>query len=57
MLHWHIVDFQSFPFKSEAMPRLVEGAYSTTEIYTTDDVKAIVAYGVLVFCILFPNSP
>jgi hexosaminidase len=44
VLHWHIVDFQAFPFESKAMPKLIHGAYSPTEIYTTDDVTAIVAY-------------
>jgi hexosaminidase len=44
VLHWHIVDFQSFPFESKSMPKLVQGAYSPTEIYSTDDVSKIVAY-------------
>jgi hypothetical protein len=42
VLHWHIVDFQAFPFRSKAMPKLVKGAYSDAETYSAEDVNAIV---------------
>ena len=42
--HWHIVDSQSFPFNSSAVPELVRGAYSLTETYSPADVRDIVAY-------------
>lgn len=44
VLHWHLVDFQSFPFNSSAAPRLVLGAFSPRESYSPDDVRGIVTY-------------
>ena len=44
VLHWHIVDSQSFPFHSEANPKLWEGAYDARSRYTHADVASIVEY-------------
>ena len=44
VLHWHLVDTQSFPFESTSMPELWEGAFSKAERYTQDDVKGVVEY-------------
>eukprot|EP00040_Diaphanoeca_grandis_P019584 m.103453 g.103453 ORF g.103453 m.103453 type:complete len:593 (+) comp27500_c0_seq1:48-1826(+) len=47
VLHWHLTDEQSFPIKTIAFPKLVEGAYGgagSTLHYTGDDIKEIVAY-------------
>ncbi|KAJ3082241.1 hypothetical protein HK102_001836, partial [Quaeritorhiza haematococci] len=44
VLHWHIVDSQSFPLKSDALPDLAKGAYSEYEIYTKSDVDRIVSF-------------
>jgi len=47
VLHWHIVDAQSFPCGSKTFPELAEkGAYSfPAASYSTEDLKALVAYG------------
>jgi beta-hexosaminidase Fdl len=43
--HWHITDSQSFPFVSKYFPELARyGAYSSSEIYTHDDIKSIVDF-------------
>lgn len=44
VLHWHIVDSQSFPFESKTHPKLWNGAYSSQERYTQEDVAAIVEF-------------
>ncbi|KAJ3204345.1 hypothetical protein HDU67_009639, partial [Dinochytrium kinnereticum] len=45
VLHWHIVDSQSFPVMSETIPNLsAAGAYSSFQVYTKDDVLRIVRY-------------
>ncbi|CAL1713581.1 unnamed protein product [Somion occarium] len=43
--HWHVVDSQSFPLQiPEFMDLSIKGAYSSSSVYTPDDVKDIVAY-------------
>ena len=44
LLHWHLVDFQSFPVQSNAAPGLGKAAYSNREQYTLDDLKQVVLY-------------
>lgn len=44
VLHWHVVDTQSFPFESTSRPKLWEGAYTKAERYTQQDVKDLVEY-------------
>ena len=47
VLHWHITDAQSFPLKTKAFPKLVDGAYGgagSSLHYDSDDVKRIVSY-------------
>jgi len=45
VLHWHIVDSQSFPFESKSYPLLSQkGAYSPKELYTAQDIQSVVQY-------------
>ncbi|OAE35459.1 hypothetical protein AXG93_2587s1750 [Marchantia polymorpha subsp. ruderalis] len=44
VLHWHIVDTQSFPLEIPSYPDLWKGAYSKAERYTMDDARNIVEY-------------
>ena len=45
VFHWHIIDSQSFPIKSQVLPDLSrEGAYSEFEVYSIQDIKEIVEY-------------
>ncbi|XP_068646930.1 beta-hexosaminidase 3 [Aristolochia californica] len=44
VLHWHIVDTQSFPLEIPSYPKLWNGAYSLSERYTIADAAEIVRY-------------
>nr|ABB76925.1 beta-N-acetylglucosaminidase 2 [Spodoptera frugiperda] len=44
VLHWHIVDDQSFPYKSDMFPQLSDAAYDPTMVYTAVDITQIVSY-------------
>ncbi|KAF2871048.1 glycoside hydrolase superfamily [Massariosphaeria phaeospora] len=44
VLHWHIIDSQSWALEIHAYPDMTEDAYSTREIYSQADVKEIVEY-------------
>lgn len=45
VLHWHIIDDQSFPFESYSLPELSrKGAFSSELVYTQGDVAQIVDY-------------
>ncbi|CAH0686312.1 unnamed protein product [Spodoptera exigua] len=45
VLHWHIVDDQSFPYQSQIFPQLSEqGAYDSSMIYTRANINKIVKY-------------
>ncbi|KAG8914401.1 N-acetyl-glucosamine-6-phosphate deacetylase [Tulasnella sp. 408] len=45
VLHWHVVDSQSFPLQVPAFPELAEkGAYDSKSIYKVEDIKQIVEY-------------
>ncbi|XP_042514165.1 beta-hexosaminidase 3 isoform X2 [Macadamia integrifolia] len=44
VLHWHIVDSQSFPLEIPSYPNLWNGAFSLSERYTMADAAEIVNY-------------
>jgi len=44
VLHWHMVDSQSFPMQSKSHPKLWDGAYSAQERYVQDDIAEIVEF-------------
>jgi hexosaminidase len=45
VLHWHVVDTQSFPFESQTYPKLWDGSYTKQERYSTSDILSLVEYG------------
>eukprot|EP01063_Lacrimia_lanifica_P013028 TRINITY_DN19696_c0_g1_i1.p1 TRINITY_DN19696_c0_g1~~TRINITY_DN19696_c0_g1_i1.p1 ORF type:complete len:514 (+),score=173.67 TRINITY_DN19696_c0_g1_i1:56-1597(+) len=45
VLHWHLSDAESFPYKAPSLPRLAAGgAYSPSEQYTQHDLEDVVGY-------------
>jgi hexosaminidase len=45
VLHWHLVDSQSFPVQSRKFPQLsAKGAYAPAAVYTLVDLASVVAY-------------
>ena len=43
--HWHVVDSHSFPLQVPGFQEVAEkGAYSTSMVYTPEDVQDIVSY-------------
>ncbi|WJX73580.1 Beta-hexosaminidase 1 [Trifolium repens] len=46
VLHWHIIDEQSFPLEIPTYPNLWKGSYTTSERYTVEDAYEIVVFDI-----------
>jgi len=44
VLHWHLVDAQSFPYDAPSAPEAVKGAYAPNLVYPHETVQEIVEY-------------
>ncbi|KAK8672236.1 hypothetical protein V6N13_110609 [Hibiscus sabdariffa] len=44
VLHWHIIDEESFPLEVPSYPKLWNGAYTKWERYTVEDASEIVSF-------------
>ena len=44
VLHWHMVDDQSFPFEVKSHPHMWDAAYAPSQRYTQADVAGVVEY-------------
>lgn len=44
VLHWHLVDDESFPIQVPSMPEMWKGAFSSQERYTHWDIEEVVSY-------------
>lgn len=45
VLHWHIVDDQSFPYTSNKFPNLtIAGAYDKYHVYSQDDITKVITF-------------
>jgi hexosaminidase len=44
VLHWHMVDSESWPLALESLPEMSQAAFSEAEQYTPSDIKKIVRY-------------
>ena len=42
VFHWHITDSDSFPIEMPSHPNMTNGAFSTNQIYTKEDVENVV---------------
>ena len=48
ILHWHIIDEDSFPLKLNSHPEMAQyGAFSQQEVYNTDEIKNIIQYAMV----------
>ncbi|OSS52652.1 hypothetical protein B5807_02974 [Epicoccum nigrum] len=44
VLHWHIIDSQSWPLEIKAYPEMTEDAYSSNEVFSQDALREIISY-------------
>lgn len=44
VLHWHMVDAQSFPVDTPSAPNMIQGAYSSSHVYSMSDIELLTQY-------------
>lgn len=44
VLHWHLIDSQSWAIEIKAYPEMTDDAYSANEVFSQDTLKEIVSY-------------
>lgn len=44
VLHWHVVDAESFPVKTIKYPQLAAHAFAPSAVYTLEDIRSLVDY-------------
>jgi hexosaminidase len=44
VLHWHMVDAQSFPVNTPSAPKMVNGAYEPSLTYSMEDISMLTSY-------------
>ena len=44
VLHWHLVDDESFPIQVPSVPELWKGSFTVEERYSHWDIEEVVAY-------------
>jgi hexosaminidase len=45
VLHWHLVDAESFPLRPGPVPQLANGAFSPAMVYTEAQIREVVQHG------------
>uniref|UniRef100_A0A0N5A0H1 Beta-hexosaminidase n=1 Tax=Parastrongyloides trichosuri TaxID=131310 RepID=A0A0N5A0H1_PARTI len=56
LLHWHIVDTQSFPYQSKIYPELSnQGAFTLKHIYTRGNIQSIIEYAKTLGIVVMPE--
>lgn len=44
VLHWHLVDAQSFPLDTPSSPKMKEGAFTPSDMYTLEQLTEVTRY-------------
>uniref|UniRef100_A0A7E4ZXK7 Beta-hexosaminidase n=1 Tax=Panagrellus redivivus TaxID=6233 RepID=A0A7E4ZXK7_PANRE len=44
VLHWHLVDDESFPYTSAKFPDMTKGAYTSKHVYTVAQIKDVIEF-------------
>jgi len=44
VLHWHVVDAESFPLNTPSVPTMKDGAFTTDLIYSMEDLQVLKSY-------------